>query len=189
MRPLTLAFLLMPSVVLGGPASSASAAGQFSDTLCPNATAAVVGLSALKTADPPERVYAAAHAASAAYETCAKEFLANGNAEPGMHYAYTRQAAFGVLAARALVRQDRLADAKREFEADRRLAAEVVDWRLGGSRVTSSANVSGTNDVTRTGDTRGSRYAASAKEIVDAIDAELRNIAAPVPGPSPRPGG
>jgi hypothetical protein len=186
-RRSTLALLFVLSVTFGNWPTPASAAGIFSDTLCPNATPSVVGLSALKTTDPPDRVYAAARAASTAYETCAKDYLGYGNVEPGMHYAYTRQAAFGVLAARALLRQDRVVDAKRELEADRRLASEVVDWKLGGSMAMSSANVNGANGVTRTGDTRGSRYAPAAKDILEAIDAELRNIAAHSGPPSPIP--
>jgi hypothetical protein len=189
-RRSTLALFFVLSVAPGNAPTPASAAGIFSDTLCPNATASVVGLSALKTTYPPDRVYAAARAASTAYETCAKEHLGNRNVE-GVHYAYARQAAFGVLAARALLRQGRPVDAKRELEADRRLASEVVDWKLGGSMSMSSANVNGANGVTHTGDTRGSRYAPAAKEILDAIDAELRTITAPSESssPSPRPSG
>jgi hypothetical protein len=189
-RRSTLALFFMLSMTLGTAPTPARAAGIFSDTLCPNATASVVGLSVLKTTDPPDRVYAAARAASTAYETCAKEHLGNGNVE-AVHYAYTREAAFGVLAARALLRQGRPVDAKRELEADRRLASEVVDWKLGGSMAMSSANVNGANGVIRTADTRGSRYAPAAKDILDAIDAELRNIAAPgePPSPGPRPSG
>ncbi len=166
---------------------TSSAAPAFTDTVCPNATPAVIAVGALKTSDSPDRVYEAAHAASSAYELCGRTKLADGDTEPGLHYAYTRQAGFGVLAARALLRLNRADDAKREFEADRRLALEVVDWRVSGSVVTSSANVNGTNDVTHTGDTRGSVYASSAKEIVAAIDAELAKLAAPSPAPKPSP--
>lgn len=181
---LSLSLGLGPLVV---PTGSAAAGPTFADTICPNAAPAVMALGGLKTSDPPERIYEAAHAAAAAYEACGRTQLADGNAEPGLHYAYTRQAGFGVVAARALLRLNRVDEARRELEAERRIASEVVDWRLGGTRVTSSANVNGTNDVTRTGDTRGSVYAASAKEIVAAIDAELAKFAGPTPGPKPSP--
>ncbi len=186
----SLRLLLSLSLGLGSLAAvrgPSAAAPAFADTLCPNAAPAVIALGGLKTSDPPERIYAAAHAAAAAYEACGRTQLADGNAEPGLHYAYTRQAGFGVVAARALLRLNRADEAKRELEAERRIAAEVVDWRLGGTRVSSSANVNGSNDVSRTGDTRGSVYAASAREIVAAIDAELARLAEPSPVPKASP--
>ena len=81
-RRSTLALFFILSVTLGTAPTPARAAGIFSDTLCPNATTSVVGLSALKTIDPPDRVYAAARAVSTAYETCAKELSGTGMSRP-----------------------------------------------------------------------------------------------------------
>ena len=113
--------------VLAFPAARADAA--FTDIVCPEATQYVVAMGALKQSDPPQRVYDAANAAATAYELCAKRQLADANVEPGVHYAYTREAGLAIVAARALVALNRQSDAKAMVLNAKRLAQDVVDWR------------------------------------------------------------
>jgi hypothetical protein len=145
------------------------ASGTFSDPLCPEAAQYVVALSKLKASDTPNAVYAAAGAASAAYDTCAKRHLASGDFEPGVHYSYTREASFDVVQARALLADGRAADARRLARDAKRLATDVYEWRYSDR------------------DNRPSLYRDAAQEIVTAADevlARLERAGAPVPLPS-----
>ena len=153
------------------PASRAGAQAAFSDRLCPEATQYVVALGKLTASDTAQTVYDAAHATTAAYETCATRYLGNGQVEPQVHYAHTRQASFSIIEARALAALNRPADAKRVLQNSRRLAIDVFDWRTDGSTK------------------RPSNYHDAAKDVVDAADAELAKLAAPTPatGGAPAP--
>jgi hypothetical protein len=141
------------------PASRAQAQAQFADTLCPEATQYVVALGKLTQSATAQQVYDVAHATTAAYETCATRQLTDGKIEPQVHYAYTRQASFSIIEARALVALNRPADAKRVLQNSRRLAADVYDWRSDSKRP--------------------SNYHDAAKDIVDAADAALAKLSAP----------
>ena len=143
------------------PASRADAQAQFADTLCPEATQYVVALGKLTQTATPQQVYDVAHATTSAYETCASRYLGNGQIEPQVHYAYTRQASFSIIEARALIALNRPADAKRVLQNSRRLAGDVFDWR-------SDSNAK-----------RPSNYHDAAKDIVDAADAALAKLSAP----------
>ena len=159
---------LAAAAVLLVPASQAGAQAAFSDRLCPEATQYVVALGKLTQTDTPQQVYDAAHATTAAYETCATRYLGNGQIEPQVHYAYTRQASFSVIEARSLVALNRIADAKRVLQNSRRLAADVFDWRSGSKRP--------------------SNYRDAAKDVIDAADDALAKLAAPAsPAASPAP--
>ena len=152
------------------PVSRAEAQAQFADTLCPEATQYVVALGKLTQSTPPQQVYDVAHATTSAYETCAARYLSDGKIEPQVHYAYTRQASFSIIEARALVALNRPADAKRVLQNSRRLAADVYDWR------------------TDTNAKRPSNYHDAAKDIVDAADAALAKLAAaPAASTAPAP--
>jgi hypothetical protein len=170
--------LTLAVAVLLVPASRADAA--FSDQLCPEATQYVLALGTISPNDPAQKRYDALHAATTAYDTCAQRHLADANIEPGVHYAYTRQASFGVLEARALLDLNRPADAKREAETCKRLAQDVFDWRRavaqGGSNIASSGS-----------DTRPSIYRDAAKEIIAAANDLLAKIAAPPASAAPAP--
>jgi hypothetical protein len=155
--------------VLLVPAYRADAQAAFSDRLCPEATQYVVALGKLTQTDTPQQVYESAHATTNAYETCATRYLGNGQIEPQVHYAYTRQASFSIIEARALVALNRAADAKRVLQNSRRLAADVFDWR-------SDSNAK-----------RPSNYHDAAKDIVDAADAMLAKLASPAPAASGAP--
>jgi len=100
----------------------------FSDIICPQATQYVVAVGKLRNTDPPDRIYAAAQAATDAYQRCSKEKLSNGFRE-AQHYADTRGSSFAVLAARALVTLKRPDDARRELELWRPFVQQVVDWK------------------------------------------------------------
>ena len=172
MRLSTGVLVIAGFVMLGAPAVPAAAA--FSDALCPEATQYVIALGQLSQSDPPQKIYDAAHAATAAYETCAKRHLADGNVEPGVHYAYTRWSSFTIVEARALLAMNRTSEAKATLENGKRLAADVVDWRRslgqnGGNRP-GEAN---------SRDNRPSYYRDSAKEILDAANAMLAKLNAP----------
>jgi hypothetical protein len=159
MKVLSSVLALAVAAVLLAPASRADAQAAFSDRLCPEATQYVVALGKLTQTDTPQQVYDAAHATTSAYETCATRYLGNGQIEPQVHYAYTRQASFSIIEARALVALNRAADAKRVLQNSRRLAADVFDWR---------------SDTKRP-----SNYHDAAKDIVDAADAMLAKLSAP----------
>jgi len=199
--------LLTFAVVASACGTAAAAESGFSDVICPEATQYVLRVGKLKREDPPERIYDAAQAATNAYQRCSKDKLSNGFRE-AQHYADTRGSAFAVVAARALVKLDRADEARRELEAWRPLAQQVVDWQSetqttvqghrptgGDLQAAGGGNVSGS-------DHRRSMYHDSAKEIVAAIDAELTNIdvasheqpraqgrgaATPAPASSPKP--
>jgi hypothetical protein len=159
---------LAACAVLFVPASPAGAqATAFSDKLCPEATQYVVALGKLTSSDTPQQVYDAAHATTNAYETCATRYLGNGQIEPQVHYAYTRQASFSIIEARALVALNRPADAKRVLQNSRRLASDVFDWRSGSKRP--------------------SNYQEAAKDIIEAADASLAKLSAPAPAASAAP--
>jgi hypothetical protein len=166
---------LAVAAVLLAPTSRADAQAPFSDRLCPEATQYVVALGKLTASDTPQTVYDAAHATTAAYETCATRYLGNGQIEPQVHYAHTREASFSIIEARALVGLNRPADAKRVLQNSRRLAIDVFDWRTDGSTK------------------RPSNYHDAAGDIVAAVDADLAKLAAPAaatgtaPAPSSSP--
>lgn len=168
----TLAFAVAAAVVAASAGrAGADAPAPFADRVCPEAAQYVSALRGLTANDPPQKIADASHAVAAAYETCAKRKLADQDVEPGVHYAYTREASFEVLEARALLALNRPADAKTVLENSRRLASEVADWR----------RPLGLNDSGGAKDTRPSLYQSSAKEIVDSDTAMLAKLNAPAP--------
>ena len=160
MKVLSGVLALAAVAVLLAPVSRADAQAAFSDRLCPEATQYVVALGKLTASDSAQVVYDTAHATTAAYETCATRYLGDGQIEPQVHYAHTRQASFSIIEARALVALNRPADAKRVLQNSRRLAGDVFDWR--------------TDSNTK----RPSNYHDAAKDIVDAADAMLAKLSA-----------
>ncbi|HZW53063.1 MAG TPA: hypothetical protein VFF00_03465 [Candidatus Elarobacter sp.] len=163
--------LAVAAVALAAPATRADAA--FSDALCPEASQYVIAMGALAQSDPPQKIYDAAHATTNAYSTCAKRQLTDANVEPGVHYAQTRNAQFGIVEARALLALNRPAEAKAVLENSKRLAQEVFDWRRSGN---------GASDL-GSRDNRPSFYHDSAKDILDAANAMLAKLNAP-PAPA-----
>jgi hypothetical protein len=184
MRRLVRGALALVIILAAGASGRADAA--FSDQLCPEATQYVVALGTVKPTDA-QAVYAAVHAVAAAYDTCSKRALADGNVEPGVHYAYTREASYEIVEARALVAMNRPGDAKALTQNAKRLAQDVIDWRRSYEQSGSG------NSITSSGsDTRPSTYRDSAKDIVAAANDLLAKIAAmpapatsAVPAPSP----
>jgi hypothetical protein len=181
-------------LLCGTVARPASAAG-FKDTICPEGTQYVIEVGKLRIDDPPQRIYAAAHAASRAYATCAGQKLSYGFRE-AQHYADVRSAQFGVVAARALIAMGRYDEARAELQRDRAAAQNVADW-IAETEAFNSADVNG-SAVTVAGDRRPSMYRQSAREIVVSADQALAEVArltevprrqgtAPAPSPSPRP--
>jgi hypothetical protein len=160
---------LAVSIVPGTPAGAA-----FSDSQCAEASQYVNAFSQLTQADPPQKVYDAAHAVVSAYDSCQKRQLSNGNVEPGVHYAYVRLASFGVVEARALLALNRPSDAKAVLETSKRFASEVYDWR-GNMTATYSSD---------TKDNRKSLYYDAAKDILDAANAMLAKLNAPRAAPA-----
>ena len=172
MKVLSGVLTLAVAAVLLAPASRAGAQAAFSDRLCPEATQYVVALGKMTSTDTPQHVYDVAHATTGAYETCATRYLGNGQIEPQVHYAYTRQASFSIIEARSLVALNRIADAKRVLQNSRRLAADVFDWR-------SDSNAK-----------RPSNYHDAAQDIIAAADADLAKLSAtasPAASPAPAP--
>ncbi len=161
---------------LGLPAVRADAA--FSDKICPEATQYVVALGQLKPTDSQQAIYDAAHATTTAYDNCAKRALSNGDVEPGVHYAWTREAGFAMLEARALAALNRPADAKAVLLNAKRMAQDVYDWRR-------SMGQNGAVIASSGSDTRPSMYRDSAKEIIAAADDMLAKLAAPAAAPPP----
>jgi acyl-homoserine lactone acylase PvdQ len=168
-------------------ASTHPAQAAFSDQICPEATQYVVALGQLQPAPPlgnapagdsAQKVYDVARAATSAYDTCSKRHLSNGNAEPGVHYAYTREASFGILEARALLALNRPGDAKAVAQNSKRLAQEVFDWRRSIAQSGGIISSSGS-------DNRPSIYRDAAKDIVAAADDMLAKLAAPAANASP----
>jgi hypothetical protein len=156
------------------PPRPVSAAPGFKDTICPEGTQYVLAVGKLRVDDPPERIYAAAHAASQAYATCSSQKLAYGFRE-AQHYADVRSAQFGVVAARALIALRRYDEARAELQRDRAAAQMVADW-ITETQAFNSADVNG-SAVTIAGDHRPSMYRASAREIVGSADQALAEIA------------
>jgi hypothetical protein len=171
------ALALAFAAVLLAPAPPANAA--ISDKLCPEATKLVAGLSDMKDADQ-QQVYEAARKITAAYEDCAKTHVVNMSVEPGAHYAYTREAGYDIVAARALVALHRTSEAKTLVLHGRHLAQDVYDWR-GTSTVYDSSSTSSRAD------SRPSVYRAAAKEIMGTADALLKDLAAPAATAAPPP--
>jgi hypothetical protein len=173
--------------------ASAAEAG-FADSICPEATQYVMAVGKLRQTDLPQQVYDAAQAAVNAYARCSKDKLSNGFRE-AQHYADVRAAGLAVVASRALIALDRRDDARRELVEYRLLAQQVVDW---DSETETVHNASAPRDMgdsgagSHVGPDRGgsangrqaSRYRASAKEIVAAIDVELAKLG-PVAGATP----
>jgi hypothetical protein len=209
MRNLTA--LLVLALVIGAATAAGAAEPGFADVICPQATQYVLAVGKLRNSDPPERIYAAAQAATDAYQRCSKDKLSNGFRE-AQHYADTRGSSFAVLAARALVALKRPDDARRELEQWRPLVQQVVDWKSETETIVSPhspliahgdmSDVMAPPEMTaKGGDHRASMYAKSAKEIVVAIDAELAQIPSererprtqgrsspePAPSASPKP--
>jgi hypothetical protein len=195
--------VLVVALAAGECTIAGAAEPGFSDTICPEATQYVLAVGKVRKDDPPQRVYDAAQAATNAYERCSRDKLSNGFRE-AQHYADTRASAFAVVAARALVALNRSADARRELEHWRPLAAQVVDWE--SETQTSVQGHRPVGDIQSAGGTvtgsdhRKSMYHDSAKEIVAAIDAEIAKIdtaaheqprpqgrSAETPAPSPKP--
>ncbi|HEY6236072.1 MAG TPA: hypothetical protein VIW69_13300 [Candidatus Elarobacter sp.] len=182
MKALSGVLALAAAAVLFVPAARADAA--FSDQLCPEATKSVVALGTMSQTDPPQRQYDALHAATAAYDTCAQRKLGDAKTEPDLHYAYTREASFGIVEARALLALNRPSDAKRVLENSKRLAQDVFDWRRSVSQNGSVIASSGT-------DNRPSIYHDAAADIVAAANDMLAKLAASQatgaasPAPSP----
>ena len=156
--------------VLAAAATPAGAA-TITDQLCPEASQYVNAMAQLSQTDPPQKIYDAAHAVTSAYDTCQKRHLSVGEVEPGVHYAYVRQAQYGVVEARALLALNRPGDAKAVLETSKRLAAEVYDWRR---------NMSFGGDSK---DSRPSIYRDAAKEIVAAASEMLAKLNAPSAAP------
>ncbi len=184
---------LVLCAVLAGPASAA--APGFKDTICPEGTQYVLDVGKLRIDDAPERIYAAAHAASKAYATCSGQKLSYGFRE-AQHYADVRSAQFGVVAARALIAMGRYDEARAELQRDRAAAQNVADW-IAETEAFNSADPNGFA-VTVSGDRRPSMYRASAREIVASADQALAEItrlteiprrqgAQPAPSPSAHP--
>jgi len=180
---------------LAGPAPAAVPG--FKDTICPEGTQYVLEVGKLRTDDAPQRIYAAAHAASQAYATCSTQKLSYGFRE-AQHYADVRSAQFGVVAARALIAMGRYEEARAELQRDRKVAQNVADW-IAETEAFNSADVNGFA-VTVAGDRRPSMYRQSAREIVESADQALAEVARlsdvprrqgtgpePAPSPSPRP--
>ena len=160
------------------PQPGAAAGTTYSDLLCPEATPKVVAVQGLTTAADPAKILLVARDAADAYDVCAQRKLGGQDVEPGAHYAFTREAQFGVLAARALIAEKRLDEARRELVRDRSLAADVASWQ---------ASTHGTDpNVKVTSDSRFSRYHDTAQAVVDAANAELSQLGAP-PSPSTAP--
>ncbi len=168
--------------VLLVPASRADAA--FSDKICPEATQYVIAVVSMAKTDPAQKQYDALHATTSAYDTCAKRKLADAKIEPDLHYAYTRQASFGIVEARALLAMNRPEDAKRELENSKRLARDVFEWRR-------SINQNGSSIASSGSDNRPSIFQDAAKEILESANDMLAKLAAaaasgtaaPVPSP------
>ncbi|MDB5071267.1 MAG: hypothetical protein JWM87_2378 [Candidatus Eremiobacteraeota bacterium] len=179
-------FCVLGIAAFAATASRADAA--FSDKLCPEATQYVIALGQVPPSDPPQRIYDAARATTAAYDSCAKRQLADAKIEPGVHYAYTREASFAILEARALVALNRPSDAKAVALNAKRLAQDVFDWRR-------SIDQNGAYIQSSGSDNRPSVYRDSAKEIIAAADDMLAKLAAvpatasaaPVPVPVSSP--
>jgi hypothetical protein len=161
-------------VVCAFSSGNASAQATFKDSICPEATHAVIEAGKVRKTDPPQRIYDAAQSAVNQYEQCSKDKLSNGFRE-AQHYADTRASGFAVVAARALVALDRLADARSLLQKWRPYAQQVVDWQS-ETMAFQSADVNGFA-VTKESDHRPSMYRAAAREIVAAVDDELALIA------------
>jgi hypothetical protein len=188
----------LAALLLCGTACPASASVPgFKDTICPEGTQYVMEVGKLRTDDPPQRIYAAAHAAAQAYATCSGQKLSYGFRE-AQHYADVRSAQFGVVAARALIAMGRYDEARAELLRDRAAAQNVADW-ITETEAFNSADVNG-SAVTTAGDRRPSMYRQSAREIVLSADQALAEIArlsetprrqgtapAPAAPPTPRP--
>ena len=177
---------------LGAGAASA-AEGNFSDSICPEATQYVIAVGKLPKDEPAQKVYDAAQATVDAYGRCSKDKLSNGFREP-QHYADTRAAQFAVLAARALILLNRPDDARRELKQYRAIAQNVVDWQSEAGVVAPRHSTVGSGDVASgsapenlSNSRRASLYRATAKEIVAAIDellAQLGDSSANSPPPA-----
>jgi hypothetical protein len=180
--------LVVAAGALALTASVVPASAAFSDQLCPEATQYVVAITSLPRNETAQKVYDAAHATTTAYDACAKRHLADANVEPGVHYAYTRQASFEVVEARALLALNRPADAKALLENAKRLAQDVFEWRRAISQKGAVIASSGS-------DNRPSVYHDAAKEIIDSVNDMLAKLpaptgpasGAPAMSPAPRP--
>jgi hypothetical protein len=154
--------------------SAPRADAAFSDALCPEATQYVVALGQVPPNDPPQRIYDAARATTAAYDSCAKRQLADAKIEPGVHYAYTRQASFAILEARALVALNRPSDAKAVVLNAKRLAQDVFEWRR-------SIDQNGSYIASSRSNNQPSFYRDAAKDVIAAADDMLAKLSAVPP--------
>ena len=145
----------------------------FKDAICPEGTRYVLEVGKIRTDDPPERIYAAAHAAAQAYATCSTQKLAYGFRE-AQHYADVRRAGFGVVAARALIAMRRFDEARAELVSDRVMAQNVIDW-MTETQAYGSANVH-VEQVAIAGDHRPSMYRAAARDVVASADEALAEL-------------
>jgi hypothetical protein len=174
-------------------APAGAAPATFTDVICPTATQYVIAVGRTRIDDPPDRIYAVARAAADAYALCSAEKLSHGFRE-AQHYADTRSASFGVVAARALIALNRLDEARRELERCRRIAQQVVDWHF-ETEAYQSADINGQAVTVNADPRRRSMYRQSAQEIVESADQALEEIgrrgerrqASPPGPPAPAP--
>jgi hypothetical protein len=151
--------LAVAAFVLTAPPSRAGAE-PFSDKVCTGASQYVTALAALSTSES-QKVYDAAHATTGAYETCGKRYLADGSTQSAQ-YAYTRQAYYGLIEARALLALNRTSDAKAVLESGKRLVTEVLEWSGSGPGTGRMRSV----------------YRPAAKDILDDTTAMLAQVKA-----------
>lgn len=160
-------------LLAAGPGLSvaAAAADEYQDPLCPEAVPSVTSFTRLTASDSPQQVLESATAVADAYDLCSKRKLADGNIEPGVHYAEVRQAQYLVVQGRALAALGKPADARSRFESARRSAQNVSDWvyNANGGNVGVVGAVNG----------RYSRFHDTAKSVADAAASELAKLSPP----------
>lgn len=185
--------LLACAVAFGASSLPGIAAEKVSDAICPTAVPPMVALNAGDQTDPA-KFFAAATTVIDAYKTCASTALSQGQTEPQGHYDQVKEAQFEILAARALVAQGRLADAKSLLSHARKLVDDVVNWRTGGLNYSASNNANVGNSTNRNSlSSLKSRFADAASDVRDAADADLKSLdklmgsAGTNPSPSPSP--
>lgn len=157
-----------------------------SDLMCPRAVPKLVEFQDASGGKDITKILSASRGAADAYLTCLSEAKTRFAEEPYMNYDRTRAAQFLVVEARALTATGDTKSATAALHDAHRLADEVVTWLPMSQTYSQSSGTEG-NSADRNTDRNGSRYKASAKEILAAADDELAKITGSVHRQAPAP--
>ena len=183
MRGLAVFAVALGALFVSPQARAADA--EFSDVLCPTATAPVRQFNAMlkKPDTPAETVAGEAALAALTYDECGKQAQSDRKLDV-LHYSMVQAAKMRVVQGRILIDLDETDSAKTVLTRARDGAAEVVNWRRSAQDVYRSNDENVGSGSTHNSDATGySAYRNDALLVRDAAAAELAKLTA-TPSPT-----